>query len=117
MSWWGNKAQAVTEPAPIAAVDRVSQLQAEMALAKSVLDVLNAEIVEFRILHGIEEVDRLDQIVRMRGNAVTARARVAPLWRALQQRKGRALHAFSRAQKAWSEAVIDAAKNRLEATT
>lgn len=106
MSWWGDR--TVAKRAPIGgAIDRVAELHARMGLAKAVLDALNAEILEFRAKHGLE-TDRLDQIIKMRGDSIAARARVAPLWRALQARKNRALHEFSRAQRVWSDAKMEA---------
>jgi hypothetical protein len=101
--FWAKSPQKVpisSEPE----IDRVEETYREWKAAQAVLHELDEEIRLFRGLHGILNTDGFDRIIDMRGDSILAKARVEPLWREIQQRKGRALHEFSRTLQNWNQA-------------
>jgi hypothetical protein len=101
MSWWNSqKAAQILEREP--PVDRYGQVQAEMKLAKQVLDGIGAEILAFRTKYKLQ-TDLLDRIVRCEIPSVRRAQAIYSEWAALQKRKGAALHRFSASLKVWAE--------------
>jgi len=86
--------------------DRVGALLEEVRRCKATLDALNVELRDFCGKHAIQ-TDRLDRILVCKSDSIRGKAAIYAAWVQLQQRKGRALHEFSHALKAWSDALME----------